>query len=35
MNALEVSQTVLRGHSVGGRVAYMLASQYLSASLTW
>ena len=27
MNALGVSQTVLCGHSLGGRVAYMLASQ--------
>jgi pimeloyl-ACP methyl ester carboxylesterase len=28
MNALGLSQTVLCGHSFGGRVAYMLASQY-------
>jgi pimeloyl-ACP methyl ester carboxylesterase len=27
MNALGISQTVLCGHSLGGRVAYMLASQ--------
>ena len=28
MNALDLSQTVLCGHSLGGRVAYMLAGQH-------
>jgi len=28
MNALDISETILCGHSVGGRVSYMLASQH-------
>ena len=28
MDGLDVSQTILCGHSMGGRIAYMLASQY-------